>query len=628
MKKSAFRIFALLLAAVIISAYAATAVFAESTWVRIGTFEDRDERGTIQIFLVRDGETDEVNFQGAWVPEGVQIIAKATPNKGYKFAQWLVTNNPTGDDYTVMSKDAEVTFETPEKETYLYARFDEDVAEPKVINKLEFDVEYPTAGRDIEEKVTATEGIKASVRWFKVNDIGNATELDKDNIAREGQRYKPWIFFETEYGYKLSEYVKTATVNGESTDIKQTSYYNYAIYGASPQKAKDASKVNSVSFENFTAPKNGAVYKPDVKLSDDTAGEIVSQKYIMYKKDLTGTVASVGDNIGLEIGVKLTSGTFDKNVKGYLGGEESYSAELLSDTQCVFGWSIKVEYPESIKIKSQSPETIEYTKGEDVKLFVNADGADEYQWCMYEEKHGGAKTFYAPNPVKGAQNAEYVIENADETYDGKEFRCTLKNDEGELYTERIKLKLTDGKKDGKKVEWLDASDWAEEELKKAQSMDLIPEIFSHKDLTRKITRLEFAHVAVKLYESVMGKTSAPAANPFTDTDDTEVLKAYNIGITLGTSDTTFSPDEYITREQMATMLCRALSETGMHISVNLDGVEKFSDDGIMHDWGREAIYFMSENGIILGMGDGTFGVLENATREQAILITVRIAEKL
>ena len=627
MKKMAFKILPVLLALIIISAFAATSVFAESVWVRLSVLEDRDERGDISVFLVDDGEKNEVSFQGAWVKKGQKMLLKATPADGYKFSEWLFKSDYNDSDYTVLSKDSELSF-TADTESYLFARFDDDVAEPKVVSKLEFTVEFPTAGQQIENKITASEGIKASIRWFKVDGFGSATELDEDNIAREGQRYRPWIFFETDYGYKLSEYVTKATVNGESVGMRKTSYYNYAIYDTTAQYAKDASKVTSVSFENFTAPKNGAVYASDVELADGIEGEIVSQKYTMYKKDLTGTVASVGDNIGLEIGVKLSGGTFDKNVKGYLNGEESYSAERLSDTQCVFGWSVKVEYPESIKIKSQSPETVEFIDDNDVKLFVSADGADEYQWCMFEEKKGGAKTVYAPNPIEGATKSEYIIENADETYDGKEFRCILKNDEGELYTEIIKLKFTDGKKVGEKVMWLDASDWAEEELKKAQIMNLIPEIFSYKDLTRKITRLEFAHVAVKLYESITGKTAAPAANPFTDTDDTEVLKAYNIGITLGTSDTTFSPDEYITREQMATMLCRALSETGMHISVNLDGVEKFSDDAEMHDWSRKAIYFMSESGIILGMGDGTFGVLENATREQALLISVRIAEKL
>ena len=45
-----------------------------------------------------------------------------------------------------------------------------------------------------------------------------------------------------------------------------------------------------------------------------------------------------------------------------------------------------------------------------------------------------------------------------------------------------------------------ASDWAKEELKKAEEMNLIPETLLSEDLTKDITRQEFAAVSVKLYE--------------------------------------------------------------------------------------------------------------------------------
>ena len=94
--------------------------------------------------------------------------------------------------------------------------------------------------------------------------------------------------------------------------------------------------------------------------------------------------------------------------------------------------------------------------------------------------------------------------------------------------------------------WSNASKWALEELNKAKEMEIIPEIFNGEDLTANITRREFAHVAVKLWEKVSGQTvAAGPKDPFEDTDDPEVLKAYNLEITKGTSETTFSPDELI-----------------------------------------------------------------------------------
>lgn len=173
-----------------------------------------------------------------------------------------------------------------------------------------------------------------------------------------------------------------------------------------------------------------------------------------------------------------------------------------------------------------------------------------------------------------------------------------------------------------------ASDWAKEELDKADKLNLIPNILRIGDLTEKITREAFAHIIIKLYEAITGqKVEQVASNPFTDTNDSEVLKAYKLGITNGTSDNTFTPDSFITREEMATMMTRTIDKAGISTSVDLDKVSKFSDDNEMHDWGKKSIYFMSDSDIIKGKGNNTFDVSGNATKEEALVLSERSAEK-
>ena len=175
--------------------------------------------------------------------------------------------------------------------------------------------------------------------------------------------------------------------------------------------------------------------------------------------------------------------------------------------------------------------------------------------------------------------------------------------------------------------WAKASDWAVEELNKADEKQLIPEIFNHSDLTQSITREEFAHIVIKLYEAITGQKVAEVTdNPFTDTKNSEVLKAYSLEITNGTSQDTFSPNNLITREEMATMMTRAMEKAGIDTS-NQGETTKFADDNEMHDWGRNAIYFMSSQEIIKGVGNNTFDVNGNATKEQALLISERSATK-
>ncbi len=182
-------------------------------------------------------------------------------------------------------------------------------------------------------------------------------------------------------------------------------------------------------------------------------------------------------------------------------------------------------------------------------------------------------------------------------------------------------------KPAEKIVWASASPWALDELNKANEAGMIPTLFNKEDLTKNITRKEFAYVAVRLYEKISGKKAeAESKNPFKDTKDTEVLKAYKVGITNGVSDTEFDPDSEITREQMATMMTRALQKAGIDTMVNLNKVDKFDDDNEMSSWSRDSIYFMSNKGIIKGMGDNKFGVKGTATREQSLLISLRSVE--
>jgi len=166
---------------------------------------------------------------------------------------------------------------------------------------------------------------------------------------------------------------------------------------------------------------------------------------------------------------------------------------------------------------------------------------------------------------------------------------------------------------------------------KAQENDLIPIIFKGADLTADITRLEFAHIVLVLYEKVTGvpaKIDGEVVNPFTDTADGAVVVAYNLGITKGTSDTTFTPDSLITREQMATMMTRTLSKAGIETTVDANGMSaKFNDHSSISEYALESVYFMSAEEIIKGVGNNLFNPKGNTTREQSLLISERSAEK-
>jgi hypothetical protein len=193
------------------------------------------------------------------------------------------------------------------------------------------------------------------------------------------------------------------------------------------------------------------------------------------------------------------------------------------------------------------------------------------------------------------------------------------------------------------------SEWAEPWLKKADELELIPEILKGADMTKPITREEFAAVAVKTYEALSGVKAIPIAiNPFTDCSNVEVLKAFNIGAVNGMSLTTFKPKDLLSRQQAAAMLTRVFKrvtltgwtlDTDNKFTLQYTKPAPFADDAKISDWAKDSVYFMVSHEIIGGVGNNMFKPQDttpaekaigaaNATREQALKIAVGMIEKL
>lgn len=186
------------------------------------------------------------------------------------------------------------------------------------------------------------------------------------------------------------------------------------------------------------------------------------------------------------------------------------------------------------------------------------------------------------------------------------------------------------------------SGWAKEEVNEAHGAGLVPYLMVDEDLTEIITREKFAAIAVHLYQNLSGDyfdvvmSRDITDTPFTDCSENSdyssyIAAAYELGITKGTGQTTFSPQDNISREQLATMLFRVLELAGNEGAYTIDemfdinSVRKFYDDADISDYAAESVYFMAENGIIKGVDGAHFAPLDNATKEQAILISLRCA---
>jgi len=181
--------------------------------------------------------------------------------------------------------------------------------------------------------------------------------------------------------------------------------------------------------------------------------------------------------------------------------------------------------------------------------------------------------------------------------------------------------------------WSGCSAWAEPYLSQADQLGLIPGSLRGGDMTRSITRAEFAAVAVALYEGLAGKKApAAGASPFSDTADTAVVQAQALGIVQGVGGGKFAPGATLTREQAATMLgrvCELVKTGAVGTGAALGAAApSFADAGGIAAYALPYIGFFSQNGVIDGVGGGQFAPKRTMTREQALKIAVTCVTKL
>ena len=128
-----------------------------------------------------------------------------------------------------------------------------------------------------------------------------------------------------------------------------------------------------------------------------------------------------------------------------------------------------------------------------------------------------------------------------------------------------------------------------------------------------ISRAEFAALTVQAFE-----IKAAGSKVFSDTAQhwagEYIASACAGGIVKGYSDDVFGPDDLITREQMALMVCQAAGLQPDTTSLDC------SDGDQVADWAQGAVAAAYERGIISGMPDGSFRPREHATRAQAVIV--------
>lgn len=168
------------------------------------------------------------------------------------------------------------------------------------------------------------------------------------------------------------------------------------------------------------------------------------------------------------------------------------------------------------------------------------------------------------------------------------------------------------------------SDWAKESIEKAKELNIV-DYDSNYNYPGTITREQFCELVFNLICAVNdGFVTEDTEVKFTDTDNHKILALNRAGIIYGKSDTEFVPNDFLTREEAATILVRMINRE-MPMAATEVWFE-FDDIGEVSEWASSSVQTMCNLGFMVGIGENKFAPKNTYTTEQAIVTIMRIYE--
>ncbi|MCI8387260.1 MAG: DUF4430 domain-containing protein [Clostridiales bacterium] len=142
-----------------------------------------------------------------------------------------------------------------------------------------------------------------------------------------------------------------------------------------------------------------------------------------------------------------------------------------------------------------------------------------------------------------------------------------------------------------------------------------------------LTRAMIVTMLFRMDGGILAEGTAEA--PFTDLVpdnwyNDAIAWAYANDITKGTSDTSFSPDKAVTREEIAVFIMRFAEYKGMTVAVSDTSLASYEDTDNISSWATDAMAFAVEYELIRGRTETTLVPEGQATRAEAAVIMLRM----
>ncbi len=170
------------------------------------------------------------------------------------------------------------------------------------------------------------------------------------------------------------------------------------------------------------------------------------------------------------------------------------------------------------------------------------------------------------------------------------------------------------------------STWAKEEIASAKKAGITVFEDFNKDYTQALNREEICALIVQTLETGLGKKLEPKnSSPFTDTENEDIICAYELGVIDGTGEGEFMPQKQLSRQEASKIFGIASEKlTENTVKYNENAAVKFKDFSSVAPWAVKYVSAVSENGLFKGDENGNFNPLSGVTVEQAAVICLRM----
>lgn len=174
----------------------------------------------------------------------------------------------------------------------------------------------------------------------------------------------------------------------------------------------------------------------------------------------------------------------------------------------------------------------------------------------------------------------------------------------------------------------DLSGWAEDGVLRMDQLGLIPDRVKENSMAGTISRGDLCKMVMNSYKLLTGTTDEDLGIPedvFTDTDDTDVLNAYALGIINGRGAGIFDPDSPISRQDFFTISCNFLRAVDYwYVDDICRSLKAYPDGGQVSRYAQHPTQVMIAIGAVQGDDTGALNPRKDIVSQEAVVIFQRI----